>query len=186
MTDFFLSISPVQPLVYFQRLHETRRNMKEYETIFLNKQNLTFSTVAGSIWFIFCFRLNIFASKIWRPGAMNLDILKVKSNYKRQNSYNYTEINNEKIYTSIAFNYFWKMLHRRYLAGLWTSPGFSTFQVFEYVSFLNIPGLCICQGSEYTRTLSIPLVLNMSVLWIREGFEYASFKQGSECVWIIF
>ena len=108
----------MQPLVYFQRLHETRRNMKEYETIFLNKQNLTFSTVAGSIWFIFCFRLNIFASKIWRPGAMNLDILKVKSNYKRQNSYNYTEINNEKIYTSIAFNYFWKMLHRRYLAGL--------------------------------------------------------------------
>ena len=49
---------------------------------------------------------------------MSLDILKVKSNYKRQNSYNYTETNNEKIYTNIAFNYFWKMLHRRYLAGL--------------------------------------------------------------------
>ena len=32
---------------------------KEYETISLKRQNIIFSIVAGSIWFVICFRLKI-------------------------------------------------------------------------------------------------------------------------------
>ena len=45
----------------FERLQETREttgySLKEHETVFLKKQNLTFSLAAGSISFVFCFRL---------------------------------------------------------------------------------------------------------------------------------
>ena len=43
----------------FRRLHETRRNMKEHEAVFFIRKHFIFSTVARSIWFVFCFRLNI-------------------------------------------------------------------------------------------------------------------------------
>ena len=95
---------------------------------------------------------------------------------KRQSSYNYTEINSENICTSIDFNYFWKMLYRRYLEELWLWPGFPVFQGSEYTTFLYIPGFWMYQSSEYTRILSIPLVLNMPAFWVYQGSssEYAS------------
>ena len=40
--------------------------MKEYEAVFLKRQNLIFSIVAGSIGFNFSFRLNIFRIKDFR------------------------------------------------------------------------------------------------------------------------
>ena len=46
----------------FQSLHKT--SLKESETVFLDIQNLIFSVGALSILFGFCFRLNIFTSKI--------------------------------------------------------------------------------------------------------------------------
>ena len=46
----------------FERLQETRGyNLKEHEAVF---QHLIISIAAGSILFAFCFRLNIFTSKI--------------------------------------------------------------------------------------------------------------------------
>ena len=39
-------------------------NLKEHEAVFLKRQNLMFSIVAGSNWFVFCFRLKIFLSRI--------------------------------------------------------------------------------------------------------------------------
>ena len=49
----------------FECLQETRGyGLKEHGTAFLKRQNLIFSIAAGSIWFVFCFRLNIFASKV--------------------------------------------------------------------------------------------------------------------------
>ena len=52
----------------FERLQETREtrgySLKKQETPFLKKQNLIFSLAAGSISFVFCFRLNIFTNKI--------------------------------------------------------------------------------------------------------------------------
>ena len=48
-----------------QCLHKTRRNMKEHEAVFLNRKNVIFSIMAGSIWFVFCKRPNILTSKIW-------------------------------------------------------------------------------------------------------------------------
>ena len=45
----------------FQRLYETRNySLKEHEAVFLNSQTL----VAGSVWFVFCFGLDIFTNKI--------------------------------------------------------------------------------------------------------------------------
>ena len=38
--------------------------MKEHEAFFLKRQNFVFSIAAGSISFVFCFRLNIFTGKI--------------------------------------------------------------------------------------------------------------------------
>ena len=68
---------------YFQRLHKTRRfSLKENDAVFLETQNLIFS-IAAVILFSFCFRLNVFTSKIsnlllplgaeW-VGVVNLDI----------------------------------------------------------------------------------------------------------------
>ena len=49
----------------FERLQKTRGNsLKEHEAVFLNRQYLIFSMAAGSVSFVFCFRLNIFTSKI--------------------------------------------------------------------------------------------------------------------------
>ena len=72
-----LNISPLQSLTYlkawsiifesliFQRLHKIRTfGLRENEAIFLETQNLIFSIVAERIWFGFCFKLNIFTSKI--------------------------------------------------------------------------------------------------------------------------
>ena len=43
-----------------QFLLETKSySLKNYEDVFLKRQNLVFSIAAGSIWF-FCFQLNIF------------------------------------------------------------------------------------------------------------------------------
>ena len=58
----------------FQRLHENQNYiLREYEAAFLMRQNLIFSLVAGSIWLNFCFRFNIFTTKIsnfvWALGA---------------------------------------------------------------------------------------------------------------------
>ena len=36
--------------------------LKETQSVFLKRQYLIFSKVAESIWFVFCFRLNIFAN----------------------------------------------------------------------------------------------------------------------------
>ena len=67
--------------------------------LFLTRQNLISSVVAESIWFHFCFRLNIFTSKNSNlllplgtegPRAVNLDIPTVKSwtNTKHWNQIN--------------------------------------------------------------------------------------------------
>ena len=49
-------------VTYFSKVY----SLKEHEAFFFNKrQNWIFSRVAASIWFVFCFRLNIFSSKIW-------------------------------------------------------------------------------------------------------------------------
>ena len=48
----------------FERLQETRTDsLKEHEVVFLKRQNLIFSIAAGTILFVFCFRLNIFTTK---------------------------------------------------------------------------------------------------------------------------
>ena len=48
-------------LTYFNIYTLTRScSQRDYEAIFLKRQNMIFSIVAGSIWFAFCFRLNIF------------------------------------------------------------------------------------------------------------------------------
>ena len=44
----------------FQRLHETSYSLMEHEAVFLMSQNLIFSIVVESIWFVFCFWQNIF------------------------------------------------------------------------------------------------------------------------------
>ena len=49
----------------FKCLHGTRGySLKDYEDVFLKRQNLIFSIAAGSISSAFCFRLNIFVCKI--------------------------------------------------------------------------------------------------------------------------
>ena len=65
--------------------------LEEHKAVFLMRQNLIFSIVAGSIWFNFCFRLNVFTTKIskffitfegWELrelDTINLDIPTVKS-----------------------------------------------------------------------------------------------------------
>ena len=67
----------------FERLQETRGyNLREHEAVSLKRQNLIFLIAAGSISFVFYFRLDIFASKIeiclgwgvWGLGTMNFDI----------------------------------------------------------------------------------------------------------------
>ena len=46
---------------FFQCIYKSRsHSLKEHETVFLNRQNLIFPIVGESIWFVFCFRLNIF------------------------------------------------------------------------------------------------------------------------------
>ena len=48
----------------FERLKETKGyKLKENEAVFLKRQNLTFYIAAGSISFVFCFRLSIFTRK---------------------------------------------------------------------------------------------------------------------------
>ena len=50
---------------FIQRLHEGRRcSLKEHEAISLKRESLVFSAVVGNIRFAFCFRINIFTSKI--------------------------------------------------------------------------------------------------------------------------
>ena len=64
----FFHCNPLSTLTrdyLFQRLRKTRSySLKEHETVFLTRQDLIFLVVAGSMWFNFCFRLIIFASKI--------------------------------------------------------------------------------------------------------------------------
>ena len=58
-------ISPWTLGYLFKRLQETRGySRREHEAVFLKKRNLIFSIAAGSISFVFCFRLNISSSKI--------------------------------------------------------------------------------------------------------------------------
>ena len=47
-------------VTYFNKIY----SLKEHKAIFLKKQNLIFSLVAGSICFVFCFKVTIFTSKI--------------------------------------------------------------------------------------------------------------------------
>ena len=47
-------------VTYFNEIY----SLKENEVVFLNRQYFIFSVVAGNIWFIFCFRLNIFTGRI--------------------------------------------------------------------------------------------------------------------------
>ena len=46
-------------------LHTRSYVLKEHEVVFLKRQYVIFSMAAGSILFAFCFRPNIFTSKIW-------------------------------------------------------------------------------------------------------------------------
>ena len=56
----------------FQCLCETRSySLKEYEAVFLKKQTLIFLLVDESIWFVFCFRLNIFTN-FWFHYRINI------------------------------------------------------------------------------------------------------------------
>ena len=71
------------------------------------------------------------------------------------------------------------MLHRRRLTGFWICHWFSVCQSFEYTNVLNIPGF-----SEYIKVLTMPLVLNTTVLHITEFLIYVRLTQGSEYVWI--
>ena len=49
----------------FQRFLKTGSfRLKEHEAVFWNRQSLIFSILAGGIWFVFYFRLNIFTSMI--------------------------------------------------------------------------------------------------------------------------
>ena len=49
----------------FKCLYDTRGySLKDYEDVFLKKQNLIFPIAAGNISSAFCFRLNIFTCKI--------------------------------------------------------------------------------------------------------------------------
>ena len=60
---FFFYMSPIiihcllEFLVtcYFNKVYI----VKKHEAVFLKRQNSIFSIVAGSVWFVFCFRLNI-------------------------------------------------------------------------------------------------------------------------------
>ena len=47
-------------VTYFNKIY----SLKEHKAIFLKKQNLIFYLVAGSICFVFCFKVTIFTSKI--------------------------------------------------------------------------------------------------------------------------
>ena len=47
-------------VTYFHKVYA----LIEHEAVFLKRQKLPFSIVAGSIWFFFYFRLHIFTSKI--------------------------------------------------------------------------------------------------------------------------
>ena len=81
----------------------------------------------------------------------------------------------------IAVNYFRKMLHCWCLTGFWICLRFCTWQGSEYDGVLNISGLWIYQGWEYVRVL------------ICHGSEYArvqnipgSWKcQGSDCTRVL-
>ena len=42
----------------------------------------------------------------------------------------------------------------------------------------------LCQGSEYTRVLNMPLVLNLPEFWIYQSSEYVRVTQGSEYAWL--
>ena len=65
ISPFFLQSLSTQTHDYlFECLWETRGySLHEHESIFLKRQNLIFSFAAGSIWFVFCFRVSIFTSK---------------------------------------------------------------------------------------------------------------------------
>ena len=44
----------------FQYLSESKSySLKDYQVVFVKRQNLLFSVIAGSIWFAFCFKINI-------------------------------------------------------------------------------------------------------------------------------
>ena len=50
-------------VIYLNKVY----SLKEHEAVFLRRQNLIYSVVAGSTWFVFCFRLNNFTSNIQIP-----------------------------------------------------------------------------------------------------------------------
>ena len=76
-------------------------------------------------------------------------------------------------------------LHRRCLSGFWIGFGFWICQASEYTRALNVPlvlntsGFWIYQCSEYTR------VLNMPGSCIYQDSEYARITQHSNYAWII-
>ena len=78
---FFMSPIVIPCLVeyvetYFNKVY----SLKEHEAVFLKKQNVTFSAVAGSIWFVFYFRINV-RFKISCYGWGGLEFWDIKFQY---------------------------------------------------------------------------------------------------------
>ena len=68
----------------FQRLNDTKSySLEVHEVVFLKRQNLFFSRVVGSIWFILCvfdkislqvrFQIYCYLWRLKEPGTLNLD-----------------------------------------------------------------------------------------------------------------
>ena len=79
----FFPCPPERVVTYLAFYESWSYCLKKHEAVFLKRQNLIFPIAAGSIWFVFCFRLNIFTSKIsnlmlpfWAKGGVNLYIPK--------------------------------------------------------------------------------------------------------------
>ena len=86
-------------ITYFN-VYNRRYSLEENEAVFLTTQNFIFSIIAGSIWFNFCFRLNMFTSKIsillFPSEAVNHDTPTAKSSTttKHWNHFNRSQITN--------------------------------------------------------------------------------------------
>ena len=79
----------------------------------------------------------------------------------------------------IAVNYFRKTLHHRCLKSFWICLGFWICQRSEYTGVLNMPVLWICQGSGCTTVLNISGLhgsRNMpEYAWIILGYAWSCF-----------
>ena len=106
----------------FQSLYKTKSNiLKNYEAAFLKTQNLIFSIVAGSIWFVFCFRLKSFSRFqttlfTYVPISKNIILSPQKALWTRIKLLQKVENYNAKVKKNVTSPRLFRSLHSLFLA----------------------------------------------------------------------